>query len=236
MKLPSKQCSVRAAFKKQPSTPTLNRGEVGGVRVILFSKVHLRTASHQVNIQVNPPCPETPAPVPHLNGVSPLSAEDVCKLIHSSSNAACSLDPIPTWLVKACLGVLSPVITRMVNLSLSNAHVPDEWKTAIVKPLLKKSGLELTYKNFRPLSNLPFSSKIVEKAVLSQLFPHCEQNAPLPKFQSGFRRFYSIETALPKVQGDIVMSMDHKEVTLLLLLDLTAAFDTIDHGNHRLYP
>ena len=63
----------------------------------------------------------------------------------------------------------------------------------------------------------------------SELFPHCEQNAPLPKFQSGFRIFYSSETALPKVQGDIVMSMDHQEVTLLVLLDLTTAFDTIDH-------
>ena len=157
MKFPFKQCSVRAAFKKQPSTPTLNRGEMGGVRVILCSKVyHLRTASHQFNIQVNPPCPETSVPVPHLNGFSPLSAEDVCKLIHSSSNASYSLDPIPTWLFKACVGVLSPLITRI--LSLSNAHVPDEWKTAIVKPLLKKTGLELTYNNFRLLSNVPFIS------------------------------------------------------------------------------
>ena len=98
-----------------------------------------------------------------LNGFLPLSAENVCKLIHSSSNASCSLDPIPMWLVKACFDVHSPVITRMVNLSLSNAHVPDEWKTAIVKPLLNKSGLELTYKSFRPLRNLPFISKIVEK-------------------------------------------------------------------------
>ena len=56
------------------------------------------------------------------------------------------------------------------------------YNTMIVKPLLQKSGLKFTYKNFRPVSNLPFISKIVEKAVLSQLFKHCEGNAPLPNF------------------------------------------------------
>ena len=69
--------------------------------------------------------------------------------------------------MKSCLDVLAPSITHMVNLSIRHAYVPDDWKFAIVKPLLKKSGLDLTYNNFRPVSNLPFISKIVEKAVLS---------------------------------------------------------------------
>lgn len=86
--------------------------------------------------------------------------------LKSSSNASCTLNPIPTWLVKSCLDVLAPPITHMINLSIRHAYVPDDWKTAIVKPLLKKSGLELTYKNFRSVGKLPFISKIVEKAVL----------------------------------------------------------------------
>lgn len=111
------------------------------------------------DIQVNPPYSDTAAPAEKLDSFSPLSVEDVCNIISTSSNASCSLDPIPTWLVKSCLDVLAPSITRMVNLSIRHAYVPDNWKTAIVKPLLKKSGLELTYKNFRPVSNLPFISK-----------------------------------------------------------------------------
>ena len=117
----------------------------------------------------------------------------------------------------------------MVNMSIRHAHVPDDWKTAIVKPLLKKSGPELTYKNFRPVSNLPFISKIVEKAVISQLFKHCKSNAPLPNLQSEPQRFHSTETALLKVQSDILLSIDRQEITLLVLLDLNDAFDTIDH-------
>ena len=61
------------------------------------------------------------------------------------------------------------------------------------------------------------------------MFKHCEGNAPLPNLQSGFRRFRSTETTLFKVQSDILMSMDRQEITLLVLLDLSAAFDTIDH-------
>lgn len=61
--------------------------------------------------------------------------------LKSSSNASCTLDPIPTWLVKSCLDFLAPPITHMINLSIRHAYVPDDWKTAIVKPLLKKSGL-----------------------------------------------------------------------------------------------
>ena len=132
--------------------------------------------------------------------------------------------------MKSCLDVLAPPITEMVNLSLLRGYVPENWRTAVVIPLLKKPGLDLVYKNFRPVSNLPFISKVVEKAALQQLLVHCEKNAPLPKFQSGFRKYHSTETALLKVQNDILMSMDNKEVTLLVLLDLSAAFDTIEHS------
>ena len=88
----------------------------------------------------------------------------------------------------------------------------------------------MVYKNFCPVSNLPFISKVVEKAALQKLLVHCEKNAPLPKFQSGLRKYHSTETALLKVQNDIFVRIGNKEVTLLVLLDLSAAFDTIEHS------
>ena len=86
------------------------------------------------------------------------------------------------------------------------------------------------FENFRPISNLPFVAKSAEKATISRLSIHCAENAPFPKHQSAYRKNHSTETALLKVQNDILLSMDRQEVTLLVLIDLSAAFDTIDHA------
>ena len=86
------------------------------------------------------------------------------------------------------------------------------------------------FENFRPITNLPFVAKSAEKATISQLSIHCAANAPFPEYQSAYRKNHSTETALLKVQNDILLSMDRQEVTLLVLIDLSAAFDTIDHA------
>ena len=93
-------------------------------------------------------------------------------------------------------------------------------------PLLKKPGLELVNKNFRPISNLQFTSKLTEKAVAIQLQTHVLENGLFPEMQSAYREHHSTETALLKVKNDILMNMDMGHVTLLVLLDLSAAFDT----------
>ena len=146
--------------------------------------------------QVQEPRLAPVTPKENLENFSSLSIGEVCKIVRESSNASCRLDPIPTWLVKSCLDVLAPSITEMVNLSLLSGCVPENWRTAVVIPLLKRPGLDLVYKNFRPVSNLPFISKVVEKAALQQLLVHCEKNAPLPKFQSGFRKYHSIDCSI----------------------------------------
>ena len=178
---------------------------------------------------VVPPTVEYRLPDVKLETLRPLSEEEVYNIIIKSSNATCSLDPIPTWLLKLCARELTPVIMKMINLSLSEGHVPDSWKVAILTPILKRYGLDLVFENFRPVSNLSFVAKATEKAVVNQLFEHCGDNAPLPTNQSSYRQFHSTETALLKVHNDIILNMDQQEVTLLVLLDLSAAFDTIDH-------
>ena len=78
--------------------------------------------------------------------------------------------------------------------------------------------------NLLPVSNLPFVSKIAEKAVIPQVLDHCSKHAPLPSNQSSYRHHHSTETALLRVQNDILLSMDRQEVTLLVLLDLRGAY------------
>mgnify|MGYP000509554728 CR=1 FL=1 len=102
-------------------------------------------------------------------------------------------------------------------------------KEALISPLLKKSSLEPIFKNFRPVSNLSFVSKLVEKVVASQLKKHMMENNLLQKYQSAYRPGHSTETALMKVQNDILCAVDKQRVVLLVLLDLSAAFDTVDH-------
>jgi len=96
--------------------------------------------------------------------------------------------------------------------------------------LLKKCGLEFAYNNLRPISNLSYLSKLVETAVADQLKVLLENNNLYSDLQSLYRKYYCTETALLKVRNDILLTMNQQRVTLLIMLDLSAAFDTVHHG------
>ncbi len=159
-----------------------------------------------------------------------LSEEEVRKLVFGSKSTSCDLDPIPTSLLKDCIDTILPVLTKMVNISLQTGIFPEEWKLALVIPLIKQHGLELILKNYRPVSNLPFVSKVVERAVIQQVNTHIESHCPLPKCASAYRKGHSTESALLKVHADILHNMEEQRVTMLVLIDLSAAFDTLDHN------
>lgn len=117
-----------------------------------------------------------------------------------------------------------------MNASLQSACVPECHKKAIVTPLLKKDNLDANnLKNFRPVSNLPFISKILEKVVAKQLVIHMSNNNMQDSQQSAYRAGHSTESALIKVKSDIDTALGEGDGILLLLLDLSAAFDTVDH-------
>ena len=123
-----------------------------------------------------------------------------------------------------------PTSTRVINLSLQTAVFPSEMKCAVVTPLLKKASLgKGELKNYRPVSNLSFISKITEKVTLSQISEHLDKNNLWSPLQSVYRKGHSTETALLRIQNDILRSLDKSRGVLLVLLDLSAAFDTIDH-------
>ena len=146
------------------------------------------------------------------------------------TSAQCELDPIPTSLVKRFLPSLLPVITAIINKSLELSHFPLKFKNALVKPLLKKSSLDQNcLNNYRPVSNLPFLSKVCEKVVCSRLIEHMDANHYFEKYQSAYRKFHSTESALLRVHNDIIKSLDSKKCVALIMLDISAAYDTIDH-------
>ncbi|GFR69104.1 reverse transcriptase-like protein [Elysia marginata] len=126
------------------------------------------------------------------------------KTIRTFASKSCDLDPIPTDLLKKCVKnpcVLS-YITSIFNQSLQSGAVPDEFKKALVNPMLKKPNLDETdSKNFRPVSNLPFLSKVLEKLVAQQLLAHLDKYGLKNRFQSAYRSNHSTETDLIKVSN-----------------------------------
>jgi len=165
-----------------------------------------------------------------LNSFHPTTEDEVLKIIKQSPTKHCKLDAIPTWLVKDCVHDFVPFITKVINSSLVSSQVPDPFKEAVVFPILKKPTLDTENQaNYRPVSNLNFIGKILEKVVARRIQEHLLHNHLLEPLQSAYRQYHSTETALVKVYNDLTLALDKKKVGLLVLLDLSAAFDTIDH-------
>ena len=151
-------------------------------------------------------------------------------LISRSSNKSCCLDPIPAQLTKLYMDELVPIITLITNMSPTSGVMPSNLKEAVLIPLLKKICLDLELlKNFRPVSNLTFLPKLIERVFALRLHDHMKINNMYEEFQSSYRKFHSTETALTSVHVDILRHIDEKQC-VILLLDLSAAFDTIDHN------
>lgn len=168
-----------------------------------------------------------------LSAFHPVTAAELQKLIMKCPSKSCSQDPMPTWLLKdpAVLQAVTPLLVTIINSSLSEGTVPTCLKTAQVSPILKKEGMDPTdFKSYRPVSNLSFLSKLLERVVAKQLTDHMTQHNLHDVFQSAYRAKHSTETALIKIKCDIDQALERGEGTILLLLDLSAAFDTLDHG------
>ena len=138
-----------------------------------------------------------------------LSESEVFDLITASSKKSCPLDSNPTKLLNECVDVLLTPMTKIINLSLDSGYFPRTWKCALVRPLLKNDGLPPVFRNFRPVSNLAFISKLAETVVAKQLQHYLNCNSLLPVFQSAYRQNHSTETALLKVMNDTLLNMNN---------------------------
>ena len=178
------------------------------------------------NIQIPGPPNFNGNPMQHF---AIMDKEEIRKIIRDMPPKHSKLDPVPTWIVKECIDEYLPIITEIINTSLTLGIMPRQLKHAIIKPLLKKQGLDTIMKNYRPVSNLKFLSKIVESAIIKQFTLHLNVNNLQDPNQSAYKSFHSTETLLTKIHNDIMLNGNNGDITLLVLLDLSAAFDTIDH-------
>lgn len=159
-----------------------------------------------------------------------VSQEEVSKIILSKPIKTSRQDPLPAKLFKDCVNELLPVLTHLVNLSLTTGSM-DGLKDSVITPILKNSSLDPeVLKNYRPVCNTLLLSKIIEREVLVQSNNHLDLiKAHIPN-QSGYKPKHSCETLLLRVTNDILVNMDNSKCSIMLLLDLSAAFDTVDHS------
>ena len=158
------------------------------------------------------------------------SIEEVKQLILKTPSKSCELDPIPTTILKQCVDEIAPAITSIVNHSMASGVVSSTLKMALVRPLLKKPNLDPgIMHNYRPISNLAYLSKILEHLVFNRLASYLQTNNLLSERQSAYRPHHSVETLLARLSGHILQQMDTGRVTAAVFLDLSSAFDTINH-------
>ena len=169
-------------------------------------------------------------PAERLDKFSHVRVSNVNRILTQLAKKSCLLDPWPTWLLHHNKETILPVITKIVNTSLSSGVFPASLKCALTTPILKKPGLDFNLlSNYRPVSNLPFIGKVIEKAVAQQVSQHISNYQLWDDLQSAYRPGHSCETAMVKVTNDILLAFYQGEGVLMVMLDLSAAYDLVDH-------
>ena len=134
-------------------------------------------------------------------------------------------DRVPLRVIKDCLPSILPTLTGLINTSFTTSVFPRAWKKAEVVPHIKEGDTEVPGYN-RPISLLPVLSKVIEKIASNQYNSYLTQMNRLTQHQSGNRKNHSTEL----VAGDIFQAMDEKNLTAMVLIDLSKAFDSICHN------
>lgn len=172
-------------------------------------------------------------PCPVVNKLShfiPATEDEVREIVISYGIKCSPEDPFPSSLLVQYQDLFLPIWTKLVNLSLATGSM-DCLKNAIIFPLIKDMDNIIdkdNMKNYRPVSNLLFVGKLIERIVSAQLDKHMKTNDLEKDYQFGYKSGHSCETLLLKVVNDLLMACDNNLPTILILLDLSAAFDTIE--------
>ena len=159
-----------------------------------------------------------------------LDCDEVAQIVRSMpASKSPGIDNIPVRVIKDSLSATLPVITSLINASFTCGIFPRSWKLAVVSPILKDGNHEEPNNN-RPISLLPILSKVCERVALNQITPYLMSNERLSTRQSGNKKSHSTETSLIRTTDAILNAIDEKKTTAVVLLDMSKAFDTINHG------
>ena len=161
--------------------------------------------------------------------LNPITATKLRKYLKKlKGNRSCGIDFIDGYSIKLAAPIIEEVLLHLVNLSIKVSKYPQFWKSSKINPHFKK-GERSNGENYRPVSDIIYVSKIAEAAVFEQTFDHFNSNKLWHPNHHGFRPNFSTATALAQLQDIWVRSAEQKEFTAALLLDLSAAFDVVDH-------
>ena len=168
------------------------------------------------------------SPCIHKFSFQPLSEEDVIKIVRSIKSKSSGIDDINISNILLFLPRISTVLTHIINISFELNKFPERWKKAIITPIAK-CEVPLQESDFRPISLLPTFSKILEKSANVQIVAYLQKYSLLDPYQSAYKKNHSTNTALLKITDDILDAIDDSEITLLIFLDFSKAFDTVNH-------
>lgn len=126
--------------------------------------------------------------------------------------------------------MFTPTITKLVNLMLSQSNIPPALKVSCITPLYKGKGPVDAYKSHRPVGSMPLVEKVLEKHINNQMMKYLNENNIIPEFQHGFQTGRSTMTLLQEFADQINTALDQRKCVVVLLLDLSFAFDTISHS------
>ncbi len=180
-------------------------------------------------LQYPPFVPTETQGIPEFSKFLPVSTKDVRDIIFSLAPKSCELDPLLARIFCQIVDYILDFVTAIVNSSLQSGEFIHRWKTAVMHPLIKGENLPTIHKSYRPVSNIPFLSKVLEKSAMKQFQRHCDTHDLIPHYQSAYRQHFSCETALAKIMSDILNNMENNLITPMLFMDLSAAFDTVDY-------
>ena len=161
-----------------------------------------------------------------FNSFLPIDREEILNIIKKMNPTTSIMDPCNTRFLLKFKETIADAITTITNQSLTTRKFLEDWKVAAVRPLIKGQNISTELKNYRPISNLSFLSKVIEKAVQAQLQKHFGKPSLLPNHQSAYRQHHSTETTLLNMCDNI---LKHGKCTSMVCLDLSAAFDTVNH-------